>query len=276
MIIFTLKSVQASWSWAAWWFLCMPTRTHKQHTGTLSSMQKSLSSSRCSLHFRDSRSPVTSTTVCSLRANLCWCSRAWAWHSEASQVRQVFMATDGISMQWSQWIVEHGLVDLVKVVVCSSDVDGLLVKSFTLVWRLVFTSRVRSEGRKIWHSGQKKGPSLDTSVSQTAWMQVRQKSCPHGSVTGYVKKSWQTGHFKASSTVPIALLAPVVTAQCALCSWPFLLINVSQASFGMHAPLMCPSVRLLKMSWYLPVCCFKPLTLRRPNTIEWQNSNTPD
>ncbi|MEQ2173839.1 hypothetical protein GOODEAATRI_001608 [Goodea atripinnis] len=65
-------------------------------------MQKNLSSSRWSLHFSDSRSLVTSTSVWSLRADLCWCSWVWAWHSEASQVKQVLMATDGFSMQWSQ------------------------------------------------------------------------------------------------------------------------------------------------------------------------------
>lgn len=44
------------------------------------------------------------------------------------------MATDGVSMQWSQWIVEDDLVALLGVVVCSCAVDCLLVvKSFTLV-----------------------------------------------------------------------------------------------------------------------------------------------
>lgn len=213
--------MQASWSCAALWFLCTPTRTHKQQTGVFSSIQKSLSSSRCSLHFRDSRSPVTSTTVCSLRADLCWCSRAWAWHSEASQVRQVFMATAGVSMQWSQWTVEDNLCSLLGVAACISAADGLsVVKSFTLDWRQVFISRVRSEARNTWHSGQKRGLVLAPSVSHTAWIQVRQKSCPHGSVTGSVKTSWQTGHFKDSSTVPITLLTPVATAQCAPGSCP--------------------------------------------------------
>lgn len=44
------------------------------------------------------------------------------------------MATDGVSMQWSQWMVEDDLVALLGVVVCCPAVDGLLVeKSFTLV-----------------------------------------------------------------------------------------------------------------------------------------------
>ena len=99
----TFRSEQASWSWTARWFLCEPTRTHRQHTGTRSCMQKSFSSERCSLHFRDMGSPVTATTVCSRSAALCWCSRACAWHSEASQVRQVLTATDPAAlMQWSQ------------------------------------------------------------------------------------------------------------------------------------------------------------------------------
>ncbi|MEQ2218098.1 hypothetical protein XENOCAPTIV_029409 [Xenoophorus captivus] len=59
------------------------------------------------------------------------------------------------------------------------------------------------------------GQTVDASVSQTAWIQVRQKSCPHWSVTGSVKKSWQTGHFKASPTVPMVLLSPVMADFCA-------------------------------------------------------------
>lgn len=43
------------------------------------------------------------------------------------------MATDGVSMQWSQWIVEDDTVALLGGVVRSSAADGLLVvKSFTL------------------------------------------------------------------------------------------------------------------------------------------------
>lgn len=43
------------------------------------------------------------------------------------------MATVGVSMQWSQWMVEDDLVVLLDVVDCSSAAGGwLAVKSFTL------------------------------------------------------------------------------------------------------------------------------------------------
>lgn len=44
------------------------------------------------------------------------------------------MATDGISMQWSQQIVDDDLVSLVEAAACRSAADSVLVvKSFTLV-----------------------------------------------------------------------------------------------------------------------------------------------
>lgn len=44
------------------------------------------------------------------------------------------MATEGVSMQWSQWIAEDDVVALLGVVVHGSVVDGLLVaNNFTLV-----------------------------------------------------------------------------------------------------------------------------------------------
>lgn len=151
-LILTLKFVQASCSWAALWFLCAPTRTHKQQTGVFSSMQKSFSSSRCSLHFRESGSFVTFTRVCSLKADLCWWRRAWAWHRDASQVRQVLMATDGVSMQWSQLMVEN--LDSLFVWVSAGAVLSVVV-SFTFAWKLVFISSVRSEAKSTWHSDRK-------------------------------------------------------------------------------------------------------------------------
>lgn len=208
-LILTLKFVQASCSWAALWFLCAPTRTHKQQTGVFSSMQKSLSSSRCSLHFRESGSFVTSTTVCSLKADLCWCRRAWAWHRDASQVRQVLIATDGVSMQWSQLMVEN--LDSLFGAAVGVSVGAILsaVLSFTLARSLVSSSSVGSEVKSTWHSGQKRGTTFESSVSHTVWMQLRQKLCPHGSVTGSVKTSWHTGHLRDSPIASILLFAPV-------------------------------------------------------------------
>lgn len=250
-LILTLKFAQASCSWAALWFLCVPTSTHRQQTSVFSSMQKSLSSSRCSLHFRDSGSFVTSTTVCSLKADLCWCRRAWAWHRDASQVRQVLMATDGVSMQWSQLMVEN-LDSLFGDAVCISAgavLSGAM--SFTLAWRLAFISSVRSEARSTRHSGQKRGTLLESSVSHTVRMQLRQKLCPHGSVTGSVKTSWHTGHSRDSSIASILLFAPVWQQLCVLLL-AYLLMNVSQDSLGLHTILMCSSVRLLGKSWQPP------------------------
>lgn len=108
------------------------------------------------------------------------------------------------------------------------------------------------------------GPSLAPSVSHTAWMQVRQKLCPHGSVTGSVKMSWQTGHLKDSSAVPIALLVSVTAAQYA----PGLPHEIFTGLFWYAQSTRVPQHQITIDELKTSRPCLKPWTPRRPCTIQ--------
>ncbi|TNN34017.1 hypothetical protein EYF80_055821 [Liparis tanakae] len=228
-------------------------KTHRQHTGTISSVQKSLSSSRCSWHFRDSGSPVGSTSVCSRRADLCWCSSACAGHSAASQVRQVLTATDGVSMQWSQWIVEDDWVAQLGVVVRGSVVDGLFAaKSFTL-------SDIRGEEYLALGAEER-----------TLFRPLR---FPHSLDAGEaeVVSAWQRDGTReqilANWTLESFLHSPHRRAVRSLLLWQLgvesvlrslLLMNVSQASVGMHTPLTCLRSQVTKDEMISYISGFRP------------------
>lgn len=109
--------------------------------------------------------------------------------------------------------------------------------------------------------------SLDTGEAEVMSAGQRHRVCEDVLADGALQSFLNSLHSCACSCSG--------SSECTILFLALQLINVSQASLGLHTSLMCPSVRLLKMSWYTPVAV-SGHWLHTPHTAEWHISNKKD
>ena len=160
----TLK-VRMSWFW--WW----PSMKHVLHNRSMSLEQKYSSGWWWIMQLLIPRSLRGSTKECDLKASFSWCFWKCLEHSDTSHFRQLFTATDGSSMHWSQKTsVRSG-----SVWKWPSNCTLAARKPSAMLHSLKFFCRESTSWNGLRHSGQHGGVWSDLSAVQVViQMQARQ------------------------------------------------------------------------------------------------------
>lgn len=98
-----------------------------------------------------------STNECDLKLSFSWCFWKCLEHSDTSHFKQLFTATDGSSMQWSQ----KTSIFSDSVWKCLSNCGALARKPSTILHSLKFFCRDSTSWNFSRHSGQHGGACLD-------------------------------------------------------------------------------------------------------------------